>query len=178
MLKYSEREGEDMPVSSGRPGNTRVAPSPDLVFLYGGLGTALIGALVLAGVLLFSSREVARQKALVPAVGAVVAQQSQNSGTQSRVQLTVRFTTAAGRLVDFPVVYGSKATTRPAKGDAVTVLYNPADPTKAELQGSNLLGYTLAGAVGLGFLLMGLTILVRTVRDWRRRCALASRERR
>jgi ABC-type Na+ efflux pump permease subunit len=164
-----------MPASDGRKGKTGAAPSPDPVFLYGGLGATLIGAVVLAGVLFFNSKDVARQKALVPAVGAVVAQQSQNSGTQSRVVLTVRFTSAAGRTVDFPVVYGSKTTTRPAKGDAVAVLYDPADPTKAELQASNLLGYALSGAVGLGFLLMGLTIVVRTIREWRRRTARALR---
>ncbi len=150
-----------------------MAPAPDPVFLYGGLGAALIGALVLAGVLWLSSRDVARQQAFVPAVGVVVAQQSQNYGTQSRVLLTVRFTSAAGRTIDVPVVYDSKTTTRPASGDAVTVLYDPADPTKAELQGSNLLGYVLAGAVGLGFLLIGLTILARSIREWRRRRALA-----
>jgi hypothetical protein len=166
-------------VNNGRVGKTRVAPARDPVFFYGGLGAALIGALVLAGVLLFSSRDVARRKALVPAAGTVVAQQSQNSGTRSRVLLTVRFTSAAGRTVDFPVVYDSKTTTRPASGDAVTVLYDPADPTKAELQESNLLGYALAGAVGLGFLLMGLTILARSIYEWRgRRSAPGPRPRR
>jgi hypothetical protein len=155
----------------GRRGTKGVAPAPDRVFLYAGIGAALIGALVLAGALWFHSKDVGRQAALLPAAGTVVEQESQNSGTQSRVLLTVRYFTASGQALEFKLRYDSKTTNRPAKGDAVRVLYDPGDPTKAELQDSGLLGYALVAAVGLGFLLMGLTLLVKTILDWRRKVA-------
>jgi hypothetical protein len=153
-----------------RRGSKRVVPALDPTFLYGGLGAALIGALVLSGAIYFNSTEVERQKTLVPAAGTVVDQQEQSYGTRSRVLLTVRFTTATGRTVDLQHVYDSKAT-RPAKGDAVSVLYDPADPARAELQDSGLLGYALVGAVGLAFLLVGLTLVVNAIRQWRQRAA-------
>lgn len=72
----------------------------------------------------------------------------------------LRFATADGRHVDTTAMYGrSPAPAR--RGDAVTVLYDPADPTRAALEGSAGTG-TFLGALftglGLTFALLGLTI--------------------
>jgi len=151
-----------------RRGWKRAPPSLDRPFFFAGLGAALVGAVVLAGLVLVHARDVVRQKALVPATGVVVEQRNESYGTRSRVVLTIRFTTAAGRRVDFQRTYDSTATTRPAKGDAVTVLYDPADPTRSEIQDGNWVGYALVGAVGTGFLLTGLALVTRTLAARRR----------
>ena len=63
----------------------------------------------------------------------------------------VRFDTADGRRIDTEAMYGR----RPAparRGEEVTVLYDPADPTRAALEGKSG-----GGALGLIFVVVGLT---------------------
>lgn len=72
----------------------------------------------------------------------------------------LRFATADGRHVDTTAMYG-RIPAPARRGDAVTVLYDPADPTRATLEGSAGTG-TFLGALftglGLTFALLGLTI--------------------
>lgn len=149
-------------VISGRSERgTLVARRP---FLLVGLGVALVGALLLAGIGYLYSREVQRQQRLIPAQGTVIEQREQSYGTHRRVVLTVRFTTAAGEMVRFQRTYESGDTTRPAKGDPVNVLYDPAHATHAEIQDGSWVFHALAAAVGVGFLLFGTLLTVRTLR--------------
>lgn len=66
----------------------------------------------------------------------------------------LRFTTADGRQVDTESMYG-RSPARARAGDRVTVLYDPADPTRA------VLGDTVGGGcLGTAFVLFGLSFTV------------------
>lgn len=142
--------------------------SVDRVMRFAGLGATLIGALLLCGLVVFSLRESQRRKDLVPAQGTVSEERSQGFGSELRVVLTIRFTTAAGQVVHVDRRYRVNET-RPAKGAAVSVLYEPANPAQAELEGADTLGRALVGAVGVGFLLVGIVVLGRSFAAQRRR---------
>jgi hypothetical protein len=142
----------------------QVVASTPRALRFAGLGVALVGALILVATVLFHRREVERERSLVPAQGTVVEQRDRNVGSARRVVLTIRFTTAAGETVRFESSYGARTTPRPAMGDTVTVLYDPRKPTQAEVQDTSRLGLALVGAVGVGFLLMGSTLLFRAFR--------------
>jgi hypothetical protein len=124
-----------------------------------GLGTAVVGAAILLGAFFSYRRDVEREKALVPAQGTVVDQRDRSYGADKRVVLTIRFTTASGDAVRFERSYGARVTPRPAKGDTVTVLYDPARPEKAEVQDTSRTGLALFAALGGGFFLFGLSTL-------------------
>jgi len=169
---------DDTPLErlTGSPqrGEEPAATPADRPLLFAGVGAVLIGALMLAGLVVFSVRDAARRRELVPAQGTVTDQRSQSYGTQSRVVVTVRFKTASDQLVHFDQRYAVGDTTRPVKGDAVRVLYEPGNPGKAEIDGGGgVVGQALVGAVGLGFLAMGLAVLGRVFAERRRRRALA-----
>jgi hypothetical protein len=134
-------------------------------FRLAGLGTALVGAALLAAPVLSFLRDVEREKSLLPAQGTVIEVRQRSHGAQSRDVVTVRFTTASGQAVRFERAYAEGATSRPAKGDTVTVLYDPERPTKAEIQDTSRIGHALVGAVGAGFLLVGLASLTWTFRQ-------------
>jgi hypothetical protein len=132
-----------------------------------GLGTAVVGAAILLGAFFSYRRDVAREKALVPAQGTVVDQRDRSYGADKRVVLTIRFTTASGDAVRFERSYGARETPRPAKGDTVTVLYDPARPGTAEVQDTSRMGLALLAALGGGFFLFGLAMLRWTIQQRR-----------
>jgi membrane protein implicated in regulation of membrane protease activity len=177
----AQRQGKGDKVGHAPPGAAERAPrgreqppSPaDRPLLFAGVGAAFIGALLLAGLAIFSVRDAARRRELLPAQGTVLEQRNQSYGAESRVVVTVRFQTASGQLVHFDQRYAAGDTTRPAKGDTVRVLYEPGNPGKAEIDGGGVVGQALVGAVGVGFLLMGLAVLGRVFAERRRRRALA-----
>jgi hypothetical protein len=128
-----------------------------------GLGTALVGAALLLGAFFSYRRDVEREKALVAAPGTVVEQRERAHGSESRIVLTIRFTTASGDAVRFERSYGAHETPRPARGDTVTVLYDPARPGKAEIEDTSRLGLAVVGAVGGGLFLLGVGLLRWTI---------------
>ncbi len=128
-----------------------------------GLGTAFVGAAILLGAFFSYRRDVAREEALVPAQGTVVEQRDRAYDGGRRVVVTVRFTTAAGEAVRFERDYPAHATSRPAKGDAVTVLYDPRRPGKAEIRDTSRTALALFAALGGGFFLFGLALLRWTI---------------
>ena len=158
--RLSDREVE-------RRGWQRVAPSLNRAFLLGGLGAAAVGVIVLVITGLLYRRDVDHQRSLTPTQGMVVEQRDQSSGTRTRVILTVRFTTVQGELIDVERTYESGDTMRPAKGDSVTVLYDPIDPRRAEIQGRTSVLFALVAAVGVGFVGVGGALASRTLREWR-----------
>jgi hypothetical protein len=147
----------------GRSRPTAAVP-PTRSFRLAGLGTAVVGAALVVGSAFFYLRDVEREKALVPAQGTVIEQRERSHGTETRVVVTVRFTTAAGQTVRFERTYGERETPRPAKGETLTVLYDPERPTRAEIQDSGRIGLALVAAVGAGFLGMGIASLTWTFR--------------
>ena len=139
--------------------STATSADPKKAMRLAGLGTALVGAAILLGAFFSYRRDVAREEALVPAQGTVVEQRDRTYDGKRRVVVTVRFTTAAGEAVRFEKDYPADATARPAKGDSVTVLYDPRRPGKAEIQDTSRTGLALFAALGGGFFLFGLAML-------------------
>lgn len=147
--------------------STTASADPTKAMRLAGLGTAIVGAAILLGAFSSYRRDVAREAALVPAQGMVVDQRERSYGTDRRVVLTIRFTTPSGDAVRFERSYSARETPRPAKGDTVTVLYDPQRPGKAEVQDASRLGLALVAALGGGFLLFGLATLRWTIRQRR-----------
>jgi hypothetical protein len=139
--------------------NSSPSADPKKAMRLAGLGTAIVGAALLLGAFFSYRRDVAREEALVAAQGTVIEQRDRAYDGKRRVVVTVRFTTAGGDAVRFEKDYAADATSRPAKGDTVTVLYDPARPGKAEIQDPSRLGLALLAALGGGFFLFGVAML-------------------
>jgi hypothetical protein len=80
----------------------------------------------------------------------------------------VRFTLPDGRAIEAQSSYGAR--TELPDGATVTVLYDPAEPTRIELEGSRPAGTFLAvvlGVIGAGFFCFGTfgTLVLLAIRD-------------
>lgn len=147
--------------------STTASADPKKAMRLAGLGTAIVGAAILLGAFFSYRRDVAREAALVPAQGTVVDQRERSHGSDRRVVLTIRFTTASGDAVRFERSYSARETPRPARGDTVTVLYDPQRPGKAEIQDTGRLGLALFAALGGGLFLFGVATLRWTIQQRR-----------
>jgi hypothetical protein len=80
----------------------------------------------------------------------------------------VRFTLPDGRTIEAQSSYGARRAV--PEGATVTLLYDPAEPTRVELEGSSSSGTFLAvilGFIGAGFFCLGSfgTLLLLAIRD-------------
>jgi hypothetical protein len=125
-----------------------------------GLGFAGTGALILAfAAFLFRCARNFGRKATTVA-GTVVAQAESTTG-EGRVRFApvVQFATAEGRTVRFTDRLGTNPPSQ-AVGDTVAVSYDPADPERARIAGSDWFLAGLFTFIGGAFLLAGLIVLL------------------
>jgi Protein of unknown function (DUF3592) len=105
-----------------------------------------------------------------PATGTVIGARWRGGGGETAPSAfpVVRFTLPDGRTVEAQSSYGGR--TAVPEGATVTILYDPADPSRIELEGSRASGTVLAvllGFIGAGFFCLGAfgTLVLLAIRD-------------
>jgi hypothetical protein len=143
--------------------------SPRMLFLVP-LASALLGlGLIWAAVSIRrGDRRFARRAR--QATGTVIGARWRGGGGQTAPNAfpVVRFSLPDGRTIEAQSSYGRR--TAVPEGATVSVLYDPADPTRIELEGSRATGTFLAvllGLIGAGFLGLGAvgTLILVAIRD-------------
>jgi Protein of unknown function (DUF3592) len=129
-----------------------------------GVGLLAVAALLTAAARAFRgdrATSAARAPGVVVDVPVGLVDETTPSGSTSLFFPVVRFQAADGRTLEAPTREGSRPA-RAAVGDRVTVLYDPADPRRVDLEGRQPGGVATGLMTGLGVLVaaVGVALIV------------------